>query len=287
MRTSAPLQRGTREAESRLVYFQFLVLPLLIEMLMYLRAAVFCSVFLFFSIAGIPQSVVCADEIVTENNVSEEGAAEIELKASFQYLTFLPKDYDQQEKWPLVLFLHGAGERGDDLEKVKVHGPPMQAAAGREFPFILVAPQCPKGYWWYPNELAGLLDQLEEKYNVDPDRIYVTGLSMGGYGTWSLASYCPERLAAVAPVCGGGVAYLTTEYQDLAVWAFHGDQDSVVSLRSSEELIERLKKRGAKEIRFTVYEGIGHNSWTKAYDTPEFYDWLLQQRRGAAPTEAK
>ncbi|MCA9040929.1 MAG: prolyl oligopeptidase family serine peptidase, partial [Planctomycetaceae bacterium] len=208
---------------------------------------------------------------------AETGTAEIKLQASFQYLTFLPKDYDQQEKWPLVLFLHGAGERGNDLEKVKVHGPPKQAAEGREFPFILVAPQCPAGYWWHPNELDGLLDQLEKKYKVDPDRIYVTGLSMGGYGTWALASYCPERLAAIAPICGGGVAYLTTEYQDLAVWAFHGDQDTVVTLRNSEELIKRLKERGAKEIRFTVYEGVGHNSWTQAYDNPELYEWLLQQ----------
>ncbi|MEZ6048073.1 MAG: prolyl oligopeptidase family serine peptidase [Planctomycetaceae bacterium] len=159
--------------------------------------------------------------------------------------------------------------------------PQSRLQQAESFPFILVAPQCPEGSWWYPNELDALLDQLEEKYKVDPDRIYITGLSMGGYGTWSLASYCPERLAAIAPICGGGVAYLTTEYEDLAVWAFHGDQDQVVTLRNSQELIDKLKTRGVKEARLTVYEGVGHNSWSQAYDDPEFYEWLLKQRRSS------
>src|SRR6185312_8308672 len=123
---------------------------------------------------------------------------------TLKYLIYQPADYDKQDKWPLLLFLHGAGERGDDLELVKKHGPPKLAAEGKDFPFIVVSPQCPKDRWWEPIELVALLDDIGSKYKVDADRIYVTGLSMGGFGTWRLAFYAPDRFAAIAPICGGG-----------------------------------------------------------------------------------
>jgi predicted peptidase len=196
------------------------------------------------------------------------------------YLIYLPKDYDQQEQWPLLLFLHGAGERGDNLDMVKVHGPPKLVAAGQDMPFIVVSPQCPAGRWWEPVELTALLDEVSAKHKVDPDRIYVTGLSMGGFGTWQLASHIPDRLAAIAPICGGGEPLQTRGYSHLPVWAFHGAKDEVVPLSRSEVMIEALKGNGA-DPKFTVYPEAGHDSWTETYDNPELYEWFLSHERKA------
>ena len=126
------------------------------------------------------------------------------IKVTMKYLLYLPNDYDQKEAWPLMVFLHGIGESGDNLELVKKHGPPKLIAAGKQFPFIVVSPQCPKNSWWEPLELKTLLDEIVEKYKVDTNRIYLTGLSMGGFGTWSLAAMQPDRFAAIVPICGGG-----------------------------------------------------------------------------------
>lgn len=194
------------------------------------------------------------------------------------YLLYLPKDYDQKESWPLLVFLHGSGERGTDLQLVKKHGPPKLIETGKQFPFIVVSPQCPEGQWWQPVELAALLDEIVEKYKVDEDRIYVTGLSMGGFGTWSLAAYTPNRLAAIAPICGGGEIYWTERFSHLPVWVFHGAQDKGVPLRRSEEMVESLKKHGGN-VKLTVYPEAGHDSWTETYDNPELYEWLLKQKR--------
>jgi len=205
-----------------------------------------------------------------------------ELARSFQvqmkYLRYLPKDYDQAESWPLLLFLHGAGERGGDLNLVKKHGPPKLIDAGKDFPFIVVSPQCPGGRWWEPVELAALLDEIVEKHKVDPDRVYVTGLSMGGFGTWSLAAYQPERFAAIVPICGGGEPFTTRLFSHVPVWVFHGAKDFAVPIERSEKMVEAMKKAGGN-IKFTVYPEAGHDSWTETYDNPELYDWLLQQKR--------
>ena len=154
------------------------------------------------------------------------------VHVALDYLLYLPKEYSPQESWPVLLFLHGAGERGNDLDRVKVHGPPKLIAAGKDFPMIVVSPQCPSGQWWRPNELSTLLDEIVEKYSVDQDRIYVTGLSMGGYGTWALAAYSPERFAALVPICGGGEAFATRRFAHVPVWVFHGQgfRGSVIGL---------------------------------------------------------
>ena len=115
-------------------------------------------------------------------------------KATLKYLIYLPKDYDQKEAWPVLLFLHGIGERGDNLDLVKKHGPPKLIAGGKQFPFIVVSPQCPNGHWWETVELTALLDEIAKKYKVDQDRIYLTGLSMGGFGTWALAIHHAESV---------------------------------------------------------------------------------------------
>ena len=200
------------------------------------------------------------------------------LKAQMGYLLYLPEDYEQKESWPLLVFLHGVGERGTNLELVKKHGPPKLIDAGKHFPMIVASPQCPNTQWWQPVELNALLDELVEKYKVDEDRIYITGLSMGGFGTWAFAAYASHRLAAIAPICGGGESYRAKEFSHLPTWAFHGAKDSVIPLRRSEEMVAAMKTRGG-DARLTVYPEAGHNSWTEAYDNPELYEWLLEQKR--------
>jgi predicted peptidase len=197
------------------------------------------------------------------------------------YLLYQPKNYEEKESWPLLLFLHGAGERGDDLELVKVHGPPKLVSQGKELPFIVVSPQCPSDRHWQAVELAALLDEICEKHNVDEDRIYVTGLSMGGFGTWSLAAYQPDRLAAIIPICGGGEGFWARNIAHLPTWVFHGAKDEAVPLERSEQMVDALQRAGA-EPKFTVYEDLAHDSWTKTYENPEVYEWLLQQSRSAA-----
>lgn len=203
------------------------------------------------------------------------------------YLLYLPKDYaaGAGKSWPLVLFLHGAGERGTELQKVAVHGPPKLVKEGKEFPFILASPQCPEGQVWDDSALIGLLDEIQSKYAVDGRRVYVTGLSMGGYGTWQLAQRHPQRFAAVAPICGGGDrirALLPSQVESLktlGVWAFHGAKDSVVPLSESERMVEAFKRAGVKDIQLTVYPEANHDSWTETYANPQLYEWLLQHRR--------
>ncbi len=200
---------------------------------------------------------------------------------SCKYLLFLPEDYGEQEKdWPRMLFLHGAGERGNDLQKVKVHGPPKIVEKQEDFPFIVVSPQCPEGDWWDEklDVLTNLLDDIVARYDVDTDRIYLTGLSMGGYGTWALASKYPDRFAAIVPICGGGKRFMAYRLKDTPVWAFHGAKDSVVPLEESEEMVEAINDRGGN-AKLTVYPDAGHDSWTKSYDNQELYDWPLEHRR--------
>jgi predicted peptidase len=200
------------------------------------------------------------------------------IKVTLGYLLYLPKDYARKDSWPLVLFLHGSGERGDNLERVKLHGPPKLIAAGKEFPFIVVSPQCPEHRQWGPLELTALLDEMVEKYKVDRDRIYVTGLSMGGSGTWSLAALNPARFAAIVPICGGGEPSAAKRLVHLPTWVFHGAKDPTVLLERSTKMVEAMKKHGGN-VKFTVYPEARHDSWTEAYNDPELYRWLLQQKR--------
>jgi predicted peptidase len=186
-----------------------------------------------------------------------------------------------------MLFLHGAGERGSDLTKVAVHGPPKLAPQQPDFPFILISPQCPEGEIWSRDALLGLLDHAIKEYRVDTSRVYLTGLSMGGYGTWDLGLANPDRFAAIVPICGGGnlITPLLVPsgkqraFQTLAVWAFHGGKDPVVPLSESQRMVDYLKKLGVKEVKLTVYPEASHDSWTETYNNPELYRWLLEHRR--------
>jgi len=205
------------------------------------------------------------------------------------YLLYLPQGYSAKatNRWPLMLFLHGAGERGKDLNKVAVHGPPKIVKSKPNFPFILVSPQCPDGETWSDEVLLSLLDDAIKKHKVDTNRVYLTGLSMGGYGTWSLGVKYPERFAAIAPVCGGGetIRVLLASKQksaalkSLGVWAFHGAKDPVVKLEESERMVAALKKIGVKDVELTVYPEAQHDSWTETYSNEKLYEWFLKHER--------
>ncbi len=200
---------------------------------------------------------------------------------SCRYLLYLPGDYGKQGRlWPMILFLHGAGERGDDLELVKKHGPPKLIDQGRDFPFIIVSPQCPDGDWWpeKTDTLITLLDEIVADYHVDHERIYLTGLSMGGYGTWALAWRYPQRFAAIAPICGGGYRFMADRLKDVPIWAFHGAKDNIVPLSESEAIVNAVNGNGGNAI-LTVYPDAYHDSWTKTYDNTELYDWFLKHRK--------
>ena len=211
----------------------------------------------------------------------KEFEKQIMITVGCKYLLFLPEGYSHSgDAWPMILFLHGAGERGDDLEKVKVHGPPKIVQDKKDFGFIVVSPQCASRSWW-PKEvemLKSLVDDIAAKYNVDEERIYLTGLSMGGYGTWSLACEYPERFAAIAPICGGGEPFLGSKLRNVPVWAFHGAKDNLVPLEKSEQMVEAIKKAGG-QAKLTVYPDAGHDSWTETYENEELYKWFLKHKR--------
>ena len=195
-------------------------------------------------------------------------------------LVFLPDDYEVRDtSWPLLLFLHGSGERGDDLLLVKTHGPPLLAAQGHEFPFIVVAPQCPGGQQWDAKALVSLLAKVVDELGPDIERIYLTGLSLGGHGAWQLGSEYPDKFAAIVPVCGWGDPGRAGVLATIPVWAFHGACDEVVSINSSVNMIAALRQYGGK-ARFTIYPDTGHAAaWQRAYQEQRLYDWLLEQRR--------
>ena len=210
-------------------------------------------------------------------------------KVQVSYLQYLPEGYadDEKKRWPVILFLHGAGERGNDLNRVKVHGPPKLVEAGKKFPFIIISPQCPRGQVWQSGTLLALMEHVCKKYRVDTTRQYLTGLSMGGYGSWSLGIRECDRFAAIAPICGGGnfiKIYNASgakgkALRSLGVWAFHGAKDTVVPLAESEKMIAALKKFGHPNPKLTVYPEARHDSWTKTYNNPELYEWFLKHQR--------
>jgi predicted peptidase len=209
------------------------------------------------------------------------------------YLLFLPKGYDasSDKRWPLILFLHGAGERGTNVWQVDIHGPAKYIADHPDFPFIMVSPQCPTDQAWSDEVLLALLDEFCATHKVDSQRIYLTGLSMGGFGTWSLALAHPEKFAAAAPICGGGTPLhvLLAQHgfaspqkaqalKGLPVWAFHGGKDTLVPPGESERMVQALKGLGAGEVKLTIYPEATHNSWAQTYSNPEFYQWLLAHK---------
>lgn len=206
--------------------------------------------------------------------------AKIVRKTTINYLLWLPSDYKKEKSktFPLLIFLHGSGERGDSLELVKKNGPPSFVENSPDFPFIMVSPQCPIDTRWNTGDLQLMLEKIKHKYRIDPTRIYLTGLSMGGFGTWAWACGYPNQFAAIAPVCGGGDVQFARELKNTPVWAFHGEEDPVVPVKRTIEMVEAVKAIGGT-VRMTIYPGVGHDSWVNAYSEEELYSWLLEHVR--------
>lgn len=244
--------------------------------------------------ATSPQTVHAAERTLTKT-------------VGYKYLLALPEGYhaDPTHRWPVLLFLHGSGERGDDPWSAAKHGPPKllrgeslsarerEAARRLQQDFIVVSPVCPKNTWWDPEGVLAVLDEVMGEHRVDRDRVYLTGMSMGGYGAWALGTAHPDRFAAIAPVCGGGefaAAFMSSNHKrdallSLGVWAFHGIKDPLVPVAESERMTAMLQHMGVKHVDLTLYPESQHDSWTETYANPALYDWFLRHHRSTSPNE--
>ena len=240
------------------------------------------------------------DDEVFQNRAITIGAVE------YRFRVFTPRGWSKKKKAPVILFLHGAGERGDDnVAQIKVGIGPAILRQQESLPFIVVLPQCPRNHWWSEPAMQALalkaLDQTIAELNGDTGRTYLSGLSMGGYGSWAIAANNPARFAALAIVCGGVVpppgltlpkeatpppaadpyGAVAAKVGKTPVWVFHGSADPAVPVSESRKMVAALKAAGGN-VRYNEYEGIGHNSWDKAYAEPEIFPWMLSQKLKAA-----
>ena len=222
--------------------------------------------------------------------------------AEYHFRVFTPKGWSSKKKTPVILFLHGAGERGDDnLAQTRVGIAPAILRQVDDFPSIVVLPQCPRNRWWSEPDMQALamkaLDQTVAEFNGDANRTYLTGLSMGGYGSWTIAANNPRRFAAIAIVCGGVVpprgislpkeatpppvadpyGAMAAKVGKTPVWVFHGTADMAVPVSESRKMVEAVKAAGGN-VRYSEYEGVGHNSWDKAYGEAQIFPWMLAQK---------
>lgn len=243
-----------------------------------------CSIFL---LSVMAQNANAIDKPAAGKQVEQSFTMTVDdEESSLSYWLYLPKDYGKEgKKFPLMLFLHGAGERGCQTEKVLIHGPPKLIKNGKDFPCIVISPQCPKedcpkNIWWNHKipTLIGLLDNIEENFKVDTSKEYVTGLSMGGFGTWKLTAAQPNRFAAVVPICGGGDPTTAKKLISTPIWTFHGDKDRAVPIQKSVEMVDAVREAGGK-VGFSVYPGVAHDSWSETYDNPRVYEWMFSKSR--------
>lgn len=240
-------------------------------------------------------SLVSAADV---NKVFEARTYESPNGGKLLYRLMTPENYDPNQKYPLVLFLHGAGERGDNNSAQLVHG--MKDFASDEnrakYPCFVMAPQCPNGKKWAevdwgadthktpaePSDPMRLtleaIAGLEKHFSIDKQRLYVTGLSMGGYGTWDLIARKPNMFAAAIPICGGGDETDAAKIAKIPVWVFHGDKDGAVKVERSRRMVKAIEAAGGKP-RYTEYPGVGHDSWSRTYADPNVFEWLFSQKR--------
>jgi predicted peptidase len=205
----------------------------------------------------------------------------------YEYLSYLPQDYDKDENkhWPLIIFLHGASLRGTNLEKIKKYGIPKLISEGKEFEFVIISPQCPLYEdWskdiWFPT----LFEEIKKNFRIDTTRIYLTGLSMGGEGTWYISEQYPGSFAAIAPVCGR-ISELPSIEDDvelisqLPIWIFHGEKDRVYQVKESDEMYRLLKEINPR-IKYTRYPDLGHGAThDTTYERPDLYEWFLSHKK--------
>ncbi len=254
-----------------------------------MRPALFCAVLV---------AVGCANRLFPPDATPTFHRSDGELR----YYTYVPSDWSAERAWPVIVYLHGGEERGTDPAVPTQHGlGPVVYRSGGAFPAIVVFPQAPRGtYFGMPDNNARVLRALDEvmaKYHGDPTRVYLTGNSLGGYGTWFLGALHPERFAALVPICGGvrGKAprpdapfaavpedrradEVARRIGGTPVWIFHGAKDWLVPVASSRELAAALRRAGG-DVRYTEYPDLGHVSWNRAYADPKLFEWLFAQRR--------
>ena len=211
---------------------------------------------------------------------------------ALDYLLYLPEEYGRPPgvRYPLVLFLHGKGQRGSNVDEVKAHAVESLNHFQERYDYVLLAPQCPMDTWWVEqlDALDALLDDICGSYRVDLSRIYLTGLSMGGFGSWHYAVRHPDRFAAVVPICGGGSHWhgfpeKVAAIKDVPVWTFHGADDPVVPVESTQQMVDALEAAGGN-VRFTIYPGVQHDSWTRTYADPDLYLWMFRHALSNPPS---
>lgn len=244
-------------------------------------------------------AVACFFTTVLKADVGFEAKIYKSAKSkSLNYRIHLPANVDAKKQYPLVLFFHGAGARGNDNSKQLINGVKdiLAYSKNSNTPLIIVAPQCPDGEQWVntpwgadahtmPEEPSasmlltiGLLDALQASHSIDTSRIYVTGLSIGGFGTWDIVQRMPETFAAAMPVCGGGDTHMANAIKNVPIWVFHGGSDEVVKTKRSRDMVAALQKVGGN-VKYTEYKGVGHGSWGRAYTDEKALKWLLAQKR--------
>lgn len=235
-------------------------------------------------IAPLAALIAAAAPAVAQDPVSAAGQAPHAAyrAGDYPFQLFVPAGYeaDRQARWPVLIFLHGSGERGSDLPAVTKWGPPHVVARHPGTPMLVVSPQLPAGQDWDVAALDRLLADLRKQYRIDARRIYLTGLSLGGMASWRWALARPELFAAVAPVAAMTPTDQACRLKDLPVWAFHGDDDGAVPVRGDFEMVEAIRAcHGTPKPRLTVYPATDHFSWVPAYDDPAFWRWIAEQRR--------
>jgi len=219
----------------------------------------------------------------TQENIMKSGinkTVSYNVKVDYNYILEYPKNKPAVKLLPLIIFLHGSGERGDSVDLVRVHGPWNYVESHEDFPFLILAPQSKEGESWNPVTLDLLLDDVIANNTVDTNRIYLTGLSRGGFGVWDWVLYRPDRFAAIAPICGASNFHVlaANKLKDTPAWIFHGALDDVIPIEFSANLVKELRSLGAG-VNFTVYPYAGHDSWTETYLNPELYRWFLSHRK--------
>lgn len=232
------------------------------------------------SAAGAGAAISAPHAPKSSRQVEQSTPISVALHGTARYLLYLPAGYFAKPgvRWPAIFFLHGSGERGRDLSKVKIHGMPKLIEAGTAIPAIVVSPQCEDDDTWDAHLLHGLLMALRQQWRIDPARVTVTGLSMGGAGCWDWAMRWPDDLAGIAPVCGYGRDLAVARMRKVPVKAYHGEADTVVPLAMEREVVDALREAGG-QVDLTVYPGVGHDAWNPAYADPALVAWLLARRR--------
>lgn len=240
------------------------------------------------TLLGLPLALAAASTALAAPPPADNRQAEwatpasLTLQATLRHWLYLPTGYQEQadKSWPLIVFLHGSGERGTQLDRVKAHGLPKLLDAGQAIPAIVVSPQCDDELDWDPHLLHALLIALRGQWRIDPRRVTATGLSMGGGGCWDWAMAYPDDLAGIAPVCGYGRHLRITRMRSVPVRAYHGANDPVVPVSEQQSLVTELRGLGG-QAELTVYPGVGHDAWNPAYADTTLLPWLLARVRPA------